>query len=154
MSAVEERFQAKIRKTETCWIWTACKDGGGYGLLKVSRRMVKAHRFSYELHIGAIPPGMVVDHMCHVRECVNPAHLQAVTHKQNAENFAKEYSNSRSGVRGVSWHKASNSWRAQVRHGDTVHHLGTFPTVEEAEAAAIAGRNSFHSNNLKDRNAQ
>ena len=70
---------------QECWIWTGDTDTGGYGRLYVSRdrTSVAAHRYAYELLIGPIPAGLQLDHLCRVRACVNPAHLEPVTLKEN-----------------------------------------------------------------------
>lgn len=82
-----ERFEAKYRvNTETgCWEWTAAifKQGYGYGLFTVAGKSRGAHRVSYELHVGPIPDGLVIDHLCRNPRCVNPAHLEAVTQAVN-----------------------------------------------------------------------
>ena len=83
----EERFWSRVQKTDGCWLWTAGKNNNGYGWFKVNGKMVLAHRFSYELHIGPIPEGLVLDHVkargCTNRTCVNPAHLEPVTELEN-----------------------------------------------------------------------
>lgn len=77
------RFWAKARQDESgCWLWTA-STVDGYGQIKSERRMVKAHRLTYEAANGPIPQGLDVDHLCRVRHCVNPEHLEAVTHVEN-----------------------------------------------------------------------
>jgi hypothetical protein len=81
--SVEERFWAKVNKTETCWLWTGAKHEKGYGLLKVAGQMHRAHRFVYELLVGPIPEGLSLDHLCRVRNCVNPNHLEPVTTGEN-----------------------------------------------------------------------
>ena len=73
------RFMRFVDKTDGCWTWEGCKIAEGYGQLNVANKMVYAHRFSYELHNGSIPPGYHVHHSCRVRNCVAPNHLQAVT---------------------------------------------------------------------------
>jgi hypothetical protein len=80
---VENRFWSKVLKTDTCWIWTGETTVTGYGRFKNYSRKVQAHRFSYELHKGQIPDGMVIDHLCRNRACVNPDHLEAKSQKEN-----------------------------------------------------------------------
>lgn len=79
---LEQRFWEKVEKTDGCWLWVGSRDGNGYGLIR-NGRLVKAHRLSYEMHKGEIPDGMEIDHLCRVKACVNPAHLEAVTHREN-----------------------------------------------------------------------
>ena len=82
------RFWARVDRTETCWLWTGKPEAHGYGRLSIGRvdgkpvRM-QAHRFAYELTVGPVPDGMVLDHLCRVRLCVNPEHLEPVTVQEN-----------------------------------------------------------------------
>lgn len=72
----EIRFWMRVDKSDECWIWTAGRGDHGYGGLKNDEgRSVSAHRFSYELHHGPIPEGMVVCHRCDNPPCVRPDHL-------------------------------------------------------------------------------
>lgn len=81
---VEERFWAKVDKTETCWLWTAGRNRDGYGLFSSQRGGQRsAHRIAYEWERGPIPDGLQIDHLCRVTSCVNPAHLEAVTGRVN-----------------------------------------------------------------------
>jgi hypothetical protein len=66
-----------------CWLWAACDDQIGYGLFSLGGKMLKAHRISYVLRNGEIPDGLELDHLCRVRHCVNPDHLEPVTHAEN-----------------------------------------------------------------------
>lgn len=67
-----------------CWLWTAADNGVGYGQLRKSTGVnVYAHRLSYEMAHGPIDEGAEVDHLCRVTDCVNPAHLEAVTPLEN-----------------------------------------------------------------------
>lgn len=78
------RFWQRVDKTESCWIWTGPPNvKSGYGYTNVDRQRTLAHRFAYELLVGPIPDGLHIDHLCRVRLCVNPAHLEAVTQAEN-----------------------------------------------------------------------
>lgn len=66
-----------------CWIWTGSMNSSGYGRIFVRRKGICAHRFVYEHLVGPIPQGMDIDHLCRVRACVNPAHLEPVTRQVN-----------------------------------------------------------------------
>lgn len=87
-AGVERRFWAKVNKTETCWLWTASTINTGYGQFHATGGrgtvMVLAHRFAYEQIVGPIPAGLQLDHLCRVRRCVNPSHLEPVTPSENA----------------------------------------------------------------------
>lgn len=67
-----------------CWIWTA-STSAGYGQLwhRDHGRAIGAHRIAYELYRGEIPAGFDIDHLCRTPSCVNPDHLEAVTHREN-----------------------------------------------------------------------
>jgi len=80
-----------------CWLWTGYVDGRGYGAIGTERKLVRAHRASYEVFVGPIPSGLTIDHLCRVRCCVNPAHLEPVPFKTNVlrgESFAAVYARS------------------------------------------------------------
>lgn len=83
------RFMVKIQlprdKINECWEWTAARYGNGYGGFRINspRAIVYAHRVSYVIHKGLIPNGLVIDHLCRNRKCVNPNHLEAVTDHVN-----------------------------------------------------------------------
>ena len=148
----EERFWAKVEKTEACWNWIATKTADGYGrFLQKSYTLVLSHRYSYEMTNGPVPAGMVIDHTCHNASCVNPEHLRAVTHKQNMENSRGARVNNTSGVPGVHWDKKANKWYALVSHNRKRHYVGGFDTLPEAEAAVIAKRNELFTHNDLDR---
>lgn len=68
-----------------CWVWQGSDDGDGYGTVRRDRRTLKAHRFYYEQVRGPIPDGLQLDHLCRIRRCVNPAHLEPVTQAENMQ---------------------------------------------------------------------
>lgn len=78
-----ERFWSKVVKTDTCWIWIGAITSHGYGIFRGDTKPLAAHRFSYLLINKEIPAGKELDHLCRVRGCVNPEHLEAVTHSEN-----------------------------------------------------------------------
>jgi hypothetical protein len=83
-----ERFWEKVERVpwSGCWIWIGGCNGVGYGLLwegSFSKKLKLAHRVSFEMHIGPIPAGLDLDHLCRVRCCVNPDHLEPVTRAVN-----------------------------------------------------------------------
>jgi len=80
-SRLEENIE---RITESgCWLWLGAPDVGGYGRFWVNGRSEQAHRVSYRLFFGEIPKGLQLDHLCRVRGCVNPSHLEPVTLGEN-----------------------------------------------------------------------
>jgi hypothetical protein len=87
-----ERAWAKIEQTDTCWNWTGyvgSRDGYAQIWIGPGTRKAQAHRFVYELLVGPIPEGMQLDHLCRVRHCVNPEHLEPVTQQENVRRGMK-----------------------------------------------------------------
>ncbi len=79
-----ERFWQKVMVVDSCWLWTAHRNNKGYGVFHPEWNVrVYAHRWSYEQAKGAIPEGLEIDHLCRTPACINPAHLEAVTHREN-----------------------------------------------------------------------
>ena len=84
-----ERFWPNVVKAGACWLWTGYIKPNGYASFYPGggRHVAKvyAHRFSFEQVNGPIPDGMEIDHTCNIRSCVNPAHLEMVTHRTNLD---------------------------------------------------------------------
>ena len=92
----EARFTDKVQPEPMtgCWLWVGCTTRFGYGMVSQAGKMKLAHRVSYEHRKGPIPAGLVIDHLCRVRPCVNPDHLRVVTGRENtldarSLNFAR-----------------------------------------------------------------
>lgn len=69
--------------TDGCWLWTRSRSQDGYGWASLANRTWQAHRLVYVLLVGEPPAGLILDHLCRVRHCVNPAHLEPVTVREN-----------------------------------------------------------------------
>lgn len=87
----DDRFWGYIHKTESCWIWAGTQNDRGYGLFSVGGRHVQVHRYAYEKARGRIPDGLTIDHLCMVKNCVNPEHLEAVTGRENTRRMQAAY---------------------------------------------------------------
>lgn len=88
-----ERFEAKVEKTDTCWLWTGNKSKQGYGKIRAGKKggeQLRAHRVAYELFNGPLAPSQVVMHTCDNPSCVNPAHLRAGTHQDNSDDMVEK----------------------------------------------------------------
>lgn len=85
----KEEIVAKIERSiefDTnggCWLWRAGGSNGGYGRLSVGDHDITAHRAAYECWVGRLPADKQIDHLCRVRMCVNPAHLEPVSAREN-----------------------------------------------------------------------
>lgn len=88
--SVEERFWAKVEKTDGCWLWKAAMRLNGYGCFNFKGRLESAHRVAYTLVKGDIPDGMVIMHSCDMRRCVNPAHLSLGTWQENTQDAIRK----------------------------------------------------------------
>lgn len=80
-----ERFFNSFSFSTGCWEWTGSKHSQEhpYGIFFLHNKKERAHRISYELFVGKIPDGLHIDHLCRNKSCINPAHLEVVTHVQN-----------------------------------------------------------------------
>lgn len=86
-----------------CWLWTGYIAKSGYGQITIHRKSWKVHRLSYSVFKSPLIPGFEIDHLCKVRHCVNPAHLEQVTKKENI-------------LRSESW-SAKNKRKTHCRNG-------------------------------------
>lgn len=140
--ADEQRFWAKVDKGGSggCWIWTAGRHSTGYGKFHLGGRSghkVPAHRFAYTLAGNDINPALMLDHLCHVRACVNPSHLRQATSAENGANRAGADFDSTSGIRGVFWDRQYGRWQAKAELHGHRYFAGRHASIEAAELAVI-----------------
>ncbi|HWV44111.1 HNH endonuclease signature motif containing protein [Pseudorhodoplanes sp.] len=97
VSDLDRLFKSVEITIDSCWIWTGPFDKDGYARqMKVgsrtdnSRRMVRPHRLVYEATVGPIPEGFTIDHLCRRRCCLNPAHLEPVTTRENTQRGSRK----------------------------------------------------------------
>lgn len=84
------RFESKVERTDTCWLWMGATNSKGYGCWSVDGVSQLAHRVAYQTLVGPIPEGLTIDHLCRVKVCVNPAHLEPVTMLENIARAAEQ----------------------------------------------------------------
>lgn len=94
-----DRFEKRVNRIPGgCWEWVGHTNGGGYGRLAIEgRTTVYAHRWSYEYHVGPIPDGLEIDHLCRNTLCVNPDHLEPVTPDENKRRWSESVTHCKSG---------------------------------------------------------
>ena len=135
-ATMEEAFASQVAWDGEHLIWIGPLSGG-YGSVSADRETMPAHRYAWERVNGPIPDGMVIDHRCWVTACALEAHLRAATRAENSRSRRGAW-RGRDLPRGV--RREGARFGASVYTGGRNCWLGTFDTVEEASAAAQAGR--------------
>lgn len=124
-----DRLWGRVTKTESCWLWTGYVNSLGYGRIALPRnggpvRSAQAHRVAYELLVGPIPEGLVLDHLCRNPSCVNPAHLEPVSDRENI-------------LRGVS-PSAANAAKDECAKGHRLDDANTYRHAYRRVSGAVA----------------
>lgn len=109
-------------------------DPNGYVQVRISGRLFQAHQLIYLMEYGTMVP--LIDHINGNKHDNRLSNLRAATKQVNAIN-SKLPSNNKSGVKGVSWHKAGQKWTAQIKHNQKKIHLGSYSKLEDAIEARL-----------------
>ena len=119
-----ERF-IQVEPNTGCWLWIGSCSTNGYAIKKINRRNYTVHRLTWEDKNGPIPAKMELDHLCRVRNCVNPSHLEPVTHLENI----------RRGVRATRTHcKNGHPYDTLYIRPNGYHHRGCSQCHNEANS--------------------
>ena len=94
-SKVDKLYSKSVEDENGCWLFQGTVDELGYGRIQIDKRRYKAHRLSYELMVTDIPEGLVIDHLCRTRSCINPYHMEPVPQSVNATRGNKARSKDR-----------------------------------------------------------
>jgi len=146
LDEIEDRFWSKVKKTgpEECWTWEAGKLPNGYGNFRLAGEMVRAHRVAFALAnddesflITGAYMDSVLDHLCRNPSCVNPAHLELVTQRENVARGRCSDLKENGLPRGVYFKKAAKAFEAQISlpKSSKSTHLGYFEDPEIASEA-------------------
>lgn len=120
---IRERFWSKVEKIAGgCWLWRAARTSNGYGEFSIRHRGYLAHRLAYQMTKGPIAQGLEIDHLCRVRQCVNPDHLEAVTPEENNRRAPKP--GAPKGPRPERWEAACGKGHAMVGANVVVNKQG------------------------------
>lgn len=117
----EERFWEKVDKSGDCWVWTGYIQRKGYGVFTINGKLIRAHRFAWELENGKIPDGMVIMHVCDNRRCVRASHLALGTQLENIKDRGEKERQ----VRGTRNQRAklTEDDVAEIRRKSTCEHV-------------------------------
>lgn len=136
---IEEKFWAKVQKTETCWLWIGTCNNQGYGETRLHNRYCLAHRASYELAYGPFAARLDVRHKCDNPPCVNPEHLELGTHLENMRDSVERGRNARGEKQG-----AAKMTEVKVREARAIFAQGGITCAEVASRYGVCPQTMGH----------
>lgn len=139
----EEAFSARTTQSGDCLVWTGALLRTGYGHLNVDGKMIRAHRFAWERANGPIPEGMLIDHRCWNKACVNVEHLRLATREQNQSNREGRRAGRKLDLPRNVIQQRNGRYNVRVRKDGVTHYCGAYGTIEEATEVAAQKRASL-----------
>lgn len=147
-ASIVDRFWRNVKKTDDCWLWTGTILSHGYGQISLGHpstpgsKRWRTHRFSWELHHGPIPDGMVVCHACDVPACVNPAHLFLGTQAENVRDADRKRRRNAFGVQKLNEDDV-RVIRAQAARGISRHDIAAAFSIAPNTVSQIVHRRTW-----------
>ena len=129
-----KKFPDDARKQGNCLLWDFRIDTHGYGRVAVKGKTLLAHRYAWERVNGPIPDGLMIDHTCHNRSCIEVLHLRVATRSENNSNRSGSTSESSTGIRNV--YPRGNKFYVLIRKNGIAKNYGTYDTAEDAAKVA------------------
>jgi hypothetical protein len=132
-SQLPDRFWAKVQPDPSgCWIWTGALNSRGYGSWGTNGIARSTHRVTYEAFVGPVPTGLTIDHLCEVKACCNPVHLEVVTRAENSRRHYRRQTHCKYGhpLSGSNLKVRSNGQRRCIECRD--RHSAAFRQREKA----------------------
>lgn len=130
----EDAIRKRTINVNGCMVWTGHLNVKGYGHININGSVVRVHRYVWEKANGPIPKGMVIDHKCHNRACLNLEHLRLATGYENQSNRSGANRNSTTGLRNVCLIKGK--FQVRVHYQGKTHRGGVFDDLNDAAVAA------------------
>lgn len=144
------RFASRLMIVGDHLLWTGGFGPGGYGHLSIGRKNIRAHRAAYEHWVGPIPEGMQIDHLCYIRNCCAPAHLECVTQEENLRRVRKHEADSRRAL------PKTARRRGEPRMSDVycvLHYLNSVPGAATNQVVVNLAASSANLGNTKAKTA-
>lgn len=130
----DEAIRNRTTNINGCVVWTGHINANGYGHINVNGVVMRAHRYVWGKEKGPISEGMVVDHKCHNRACLNIDHLRLATGYENQSNRSGANRNNVTGLRNV--YLKRGKYQVRVHYQGVTHHGGVFEKINDAAVAA------------------
>lgn len=143
-------WKKKISRKVVVGKAAGCLDGQGYLMIRIDKKIYKAHRLAW-LYVYGKFPDKQLDHINRVKTDNRICNLREASQGENQQNHPRHITNT-SGIIGVRWYKRTKKWHASIKYKNRNIHLGYFQSIEEAAAARAEGKAKYHTFHPEDNN--